>query len=198
MLRLGVIVGSVRKNRFAEKAGAWIFDLVRQRADVEVELLDLLEYPMPFFEEPVGPASKTAPYPNEVVERWTKKIAEADGFVIVSPEYNHGISGVLKNALDYVYREWNRKAVAFVAYGSAGGARAVEHLRGVSVELQMAPVRNAVHLPFDVVAQHLQGKDVRQALAAYEKPAAKMLDDLIWWTGALKSARARSSSERAM
>jgi len=110
-------------------------------------VLDLRDYDMPFFNEPVSPSFKKEPYKNEAVARFTKKIEEGDAFVMVTPEYNHGTSGVLKNALDWIYPEWNNKPVAFVSYGSGGGARAIEQLRMNAVELQMAPIRAAVHIP---------------------------------------------------
>ena len=124
MPRISVIVGSVRRNRFAHRPAAWMHGHLAKRPDVEAELLDLADYPMPFYEEPVSPSRKQAPYDHEVVEAWTARIGAADGFVIVSPEYNHSFPAVLKNALDWVYREWVRKAVAFVGYGgSAESAR---------------------------------------------------------------------------
>jgi NAD(P)H-dependent FMN reductase len=190
MPRIGVIVGSVRRNRFAHKPAAWIHDLLTKRADVEAELLDLADYPMPFYEEPVSPARKQAPYEQAVVEAWTARIGAADGFVVVSTEYNHSFPAVLKNALDWVYREWTRKPVAFVGYGGTGGIRAVEQLRLVAVELQMAPLRSALHLPVDLLIAHREGQPVEERLAALDAAAVAMLDDLVWWTNALKSARA--------
>ena len=128
---IAVIVGSTREGRFSEKPAAWILELLRRR-DVDGRLLDLRDYPMPFFDEAVTSATPgRAPYSNEVVQRWTAQVAAADGFVFVTPEYNYGPSAVLKNALDWVYPEWNRRAAAFVGYGSAMGARSIQQLRGI-------------------------------------------------------------------
>src|SRR3989344_5113159 len=146
VLKVKIILGSTRPARFSEHAGGWILEQAKKIAGIETEILDLRDYAMPFFNEAVTPSAKKEDYADEAVQRWTKKIKEADGFIIVAPEYNHGYTAVLKNALDYVSTEWNNKPVGFVAYGSAGGARAVEQLRAVAIELQMAPVRNAVHI----------------------------------------------------
>jgi NAD(P)H-dependent FMN reductase len=186
---ISVIVGSTRQGRFSEKPAHWILELVRRR-DIEGRLLDLRDYPMPFFDEAATPAKPgRAPYSNEVVVRWTAEIAAADGFVIVTPEYNYGPPAVVKNALDWVYPEWNRKAVAFVSYGSAMGARAVQQLRATAIELQLAPVRSAVQIPVATLWAHYQGGDVAKGLAELEAPAGRMIDDLLWWTTALKAAR---------
>ena len=126
---------------------------------------------------------------NEVVKRWTAAIAASDGFVFVTPEYNYGPSAVLKNALDWVYPEWNRKAAAFVSYGSAMGARGVQQLRDVAIELQIAPVRSSVHIPVATLWAHFKGGDVNKGLAELATQAETMIDDLLWWTMALKTAR---------
>jgi|SRR5580692_11337668 NAD(P)H-dependent FMN reductase len=196
MTVIAVIVGSTRQGRFAEKPARWILERVRQRNNVEARLLDLRDYPMPFFDEVATPATPgRAPYANEVVKRWTAEIAAADGFVFVTPEYNHGPPAVLKNALDWVYPEWNRKAAAFVSYGSAMGARAIQQLRQNAIELQLAPIRSSVHIPVATLMAHFQGGDVAKGLAELEASATKMIDDLLWWTLALKSARATLSTK---
>ena len=146
---------------------------------------------MPFFDQPVSPATPgRPPYENEVVKKWTAAIAKSDGFVFVTPEYNYAPAAVLKNALDWVYPEWNRKAAAFVSYGSALGARGVQQLRLTLIELQIAPVRSSVHIPVATLRAHFQGGDVDKGLTELEKPASIMIDDLLWWTAALKAARA--------
>ena len=189
MTTIAVIVGSTRQGRFSEKPAAWILELV-QRRDVEARLLDLRDYPMPFFDEAVTPATPgRAPYSNEVVQRWTAAIAAADGFVFVTPEYNYGPSAVLKNSLDWVYPEWNRKAAAFVGYGSAMGARGIQQLRASAIELQLAPIRTSVHIPVATLMAHYQGGDVATRLAELEGRANVMIDELLWWTAALKLAR---------
>jgi NAD(P)H-dependent FMN reductase len=191
MTVISVIVGSVRQGRFAEKPAHWILDRLKTREGIDARLLDLKDYPMPFFDAPIPPAMPGRPaYVHEAVKRWTQAIAESDGFVIVAPEYNHGTSAVLKNAIDWVYPEWNRKAVTFVGYGSVGGARAIEQLRNVAVEVQLAPTRSAIHVPAAALYAHFQGQDVTPHLAALEAVADQTIDDLLWWTKALKTARA--------
>jgi NAD(P)H-dependent FMN reductase len=189
-LKIKVIIGTTREGRFGDKPARWILDLLKKKEGVEAELLDLRDYPMPFFNEPASPNYKQAPYADKAVAAWTAKIAEADGFVMTVAEYNHGYSAVLKNAIDYVGSEWNNKAVGFVAYGSVMGARAVEQLREVAVELQMAPVRNAVHMPFDVLMAAGKGTPESELFSAYEGSGNGMLDQLIAWSKALKTLRA--------
>jgi len=189
-LKVKVILGSIRPGRFSEHPGRWILGIAKQIEGVETELLDLRNYQMPFYEEPVSPATdKTAGLKKDPVKRWSEKIEEADGFIIVTPEYNHGYSAVLKNALDYVWYPWNKKPVAFVAYGNAGGARSVEQLREVAVELEMHAIRRAVHIPSP---WNLVGKDnvlKEGAFDPYSDTAKKMLEELVSWTKALKAVR---------
>jgi NAD(P)H-dependent FMN reductase len=184
-LKIKVIVGSTRPNRFSEKPAQWIFDLAKQRGELDVELLDLRDYPLPFFEEGMPPGLAKDNYTNPIVVNWRAKIREADGFVICSPEYNHGYPAVLKNALDYTYFAWSRKAVAFVSWGGTGGARGVEQLRAVAIELDMAPTRFAVHIPNPWLVKDISDIDTD----ANKQSAKALLDNLIWWTGALKAAR---------
>ncbi len=190
MFVVSVIVGSTRQGRFSEKPAQWILDHLRKREGIEARLLDLRHYPMPFFDEPVPPAMPgRAPYSNEVVQRWTGQIAASDAFVFVTPEYNFGPPAVLKNAIDWVYAEWNRKAAAFVSYGSALGARGVQQLRATLVELQLVPIRSSVHVPIATLMAHFQGGDVVKGLAELDSKADGMIDDLLWWTRVLKAAR---------
>jgi NAD(P)H-dependent FMN reductase len=190
MTIISVIVGSTREGRFSEKPSQWIFQHLRKRKEVTARLLDLRDFPMPFFDQPVPPAMPgRPPYPNELVQKWTAEIAASDGFVFVTPEYNYGTSAVLKNAIDWVYSEWNRKAAAFVSYGSAMGARAVQQLRETAIEVQMAPIRSSVPIPVATLWAHFQGGDVDKGLAEMDQQAAAMIDDLLWWTSALKAAR---------
>lgn len=191
-LKIAVIVGSTRQNRFSDKPAKWIFEEAKKLPNVEVELLDLRDYEMPFYEQAATPSTITnGDYGNEVVNKWAKKIAWADAFIIVTPEYNHSTSAVLKNAIDHVYAEWNNKAVGFVAYGSVAGARAVEHLRNIAVELQMASVRNAVHIPGNVLFPIIMGKAEWNAEveAHYKDNADGMLKQLVAWGNALKTMR---------
>jgi NAD(P)H-dependent FMN reductase len=187
--KIKVIAGSTREGRFSDKAATWIAAELAKQEGVEVEILDLKDYDMPFFNEPVSPAHKTEPYTNEAVARFTQKIAEGDAYVIVTPEYNHSTTGVLKNALDYVYQEWNTKPIAFVSYGSAMGARSVEQLREVAIELQMAPIRNAIHMPYDVIVASGKGTPDAELFAPYAERGTGLVEQLIWWARALKAAR---------
>jgi NAD(P)H-dependent FMN reductase len=190
MMIVSVILGSTRQGRFSEKPAQWILQHLRNRQEVEVCLLDLRDFPMPFFDQPMPPALPgRPPYEHEVVKKWTAQIAGADAFVFVTPEYNYGTSAVLKNAIDWVYPEWNRKAAAFVSYGSAMGARSVQQLRETAIELQLAPIRSSVHIPPATLWAHFQGGDVDKGLAELDQPAAAMIDDLLWWAAALKASR---------
>jgi NAD(P)H-dependent FMN reductase len=189
MTVISVIVGSTRQSRFSEKPAQWIFQHLKKR-DVDARLLDLRDFPMPFFDHAVPPAMPgRAAYENEVVKKWTAAIDASDGFIFVAPEYNYGPPAVLKNAIDWVYPEWNRKAAAFVSFGSVGGARSVQQLREVAIAVQLAPIHLSVHIPVATLWAHFQGGDVDKGLAELETPAKVMIDDLLWWTTALKTAR---------
>ncbi|MBI2612445.1 NAD(P)H-dependent oxidoreductase [Candidatus Kaiserbacteria bacterium] len=188
-LKIKIILGSTRPNRFSEYPGRWIFDILKKRGDVDAELLDLRDYEMPLFNEAQTPSSKKEPYKNEAVARWTAKVAEGDAYIIVSPEYNRGPSGVIKNALDWVSPEWGRKAVAFVSYGTVGGARAVEALRISAIELQMSPIRLSVNIPEHWNLREADGSLRAGALEPYVRSAEAMVDQLLWWGRALKAAR---------
>jgi NAD(P)H-dependent FMN reductase len=189
MTVISVIVGSTRQGRFSEKPAQWIFQHLKKR-DVDARLLDLRDFPMPFFDHAVPPAMPgRAPYENEIVKKWTAAIEASDGYIFVAPEYNYGPPAVLKNAIDWVYPEWNRKAAAFVSFGGLGGARSVQQLRETAIELQLAPIHSSVHIPVATLWAHFQGGDVDKELAELETPAKVMIDDLLWWTTALKTAR---------
>jgi NAD(P)H-dependent FMN reductase len=190
MITISVIVGSTRQGRFSEKPAQWMLQHLRKRDGVEARLLDLRDFPMPFFDQPMPPSIPgRAPYENDVVKRWTAEIAASDGFVFVTPEYNYGPSAVLKNAIDWVYPEWNRKAAAFVSYGGAMGVRSVQQLRENMTEVQIASVRSSVQIPAATLWAHFQGGDVDKGLAELGTQAQTMIDDLLWWTAALKAAR---------
>lgn len=192
MTAISVIIGSIRQGRFSEKPAKWIFEHLSKREGVEARLVDLRDFPMPFFDHPMPPGMPGRPaYEHEVVQRWTAEIARSDGFIIITPEYNFGPPAVLKNALDWVYKEWNRKTVAFVSYGGAMGVRSVQQLRLTAIELQLAPIRFTVSIPRDVLWAHFQGGDVDKGLAELDQQANTMLGDLLWWTDALKTARER-------
>lgn len=198
-VKIKVIIGSTRQGRFSEKPAQWIFDEAKKLQGVEVELLDLREFQLPFLEDPMPPSMAKGQYSSEAVTKWAEKIHDGDAFIIVSPEYNHGYSAVLKNALDVISPEWKRKPVGFVGYGSAMGARAIEQLRQVAVELQMAPIRHAVHIPVDIFMAHMMGTgptgpEMFEPIRKNPMGDAveKFFDDLLWWAKALKTARAES------
>jgi NAD(P)H-dependent FMN reductase len=184
MPRIGIILGSTRPNRNGEQVARWVYDVATQRGGGEFELVDLRDYPLPHLDEPLPPS--LGQYQHEHTKQWAATIASFDGFVIVTPEYNHGTSGVLKNAIDYLYAEWNNKAVGFVSYGSVGGARAVEHLRLVAGELQMADVRQQVALSLITEFENYSVfKPGDYNLAALNT----LLDQVIAWSAALAPLR---------
>lgn len=190
-LHIAVIVGSTRQGRFSDRPAQWIFEEAQKLDGVTAELLDLRDYPMPFYDEMVSPSTGGGNYENPAVQAWKAKIEAADAFIIVTPEYNHSMPAVLKNAMDYVYAGWNNKPVGFVSYGGAGGTRAVQQLRQVAVELQMAPIRNGLHIYGSKFFPILMGQ---APWAPTEDPslmdgAEKLLTQLIWWGNALKAAR---------
>lgn len=187
MLKVGVILGSTRKTRFGDKPARWFMELANQRDDMEFELLDLREFDLPFFDEVASNA--WAPTQNEAARRWQEKIGTFDAFVIITPEYNHAPPAVLKNALDQAYVEWVRKPVAFVGYGSVGAARAVEQLRLIVNELQMMPIRHAVHIQGGDFMAVAGGQKTLDELDYLPPLVQTMLDDLAWWAQALKAAR---------
>jgi len=178
----------------SDKPAHWIVDEAKKKEGVEVELLDLRDYPMPFFDAPVSPQMMKDGYPYETVRNWAAKIKEGDAFIVIAPEYNHGYTAVLKNALDWIYGEWNKKAVGFVSYGSAGGARSVEQLRQVVIDLQMLPIRNSIHLPADVF-RALFNEPVPanpEVFAPVRAPVDRVelfLEELIWAGRTLRAGR---------
>ena len=188
MIKIHIIIGSTRQERFSEKPAHWMYEEAKNKPGVEAELLDLRDYPLAFFNEPTPPGGMKEGYADPIAQKWVQKIAEADAFIIVTPEYNHGYPAVLKNALDYAYVQWNNKPVGFVSYGGVAGARSVEQLRQVAIELQMAPIRNAVHIPAFWTMTDDNGNFKGDTL---KDAGQKMLDQLVWWAEALKAARER-------
>jgi NAD(P)H-dependent FMN reductase len=185
--KIGIIIGTTRPARFGGKPAQWLHGLAAKRDDMEFEIVDVRDYPLPFFEEAMSPA--WAPPKNETALRWGAKMAEFDGYVFITAEYNHGMAGALKNALDHAYAEYRRKPAAFVGYGGVGGARAIEQLRLVCVELQIAPLRNAVYIGLSEFLGMLQQGKSFADYPHLDTAAQAMLDDLAWWTTALKTAR---------
>jgi NAD(P)H-dependent FMN reductase len=188
-LKLALIIGSTRPNRFADVPARWVAEAAAERSDFTLEVLDLRDWPLPFFDQPASPARGGGGYSNPVVERWQDRVREFDGFIATAAEYNHGPTAVLKNAFDTAYTEWNKKPIGFVGYGGVGGARAVEQLRMVAVELQMAPVMRAVHIGLEPsLGVMLHGKALDDYPYLAESRTA-MFDQLVWWGSALKAAR---------
>jgi NAD(P)H-dependent FMN reductase len=185
MTRIGIILGSTRPNRNGEQVARWVYDIASRRDDAEFELVDLRDYPLPHLDEPLPPSM--GQYQNEHTKQWADKIDSFDGFIFITPEYNHSTSGVLKNAIDYLYAEWNNKAVGFVSYGSVGGARAAEQLRLIAGELQMADVRQQVALSLLTEFENFSVfKPGDYNLAALNT----LLDQVIAWSTALAPLRA--------
>lgn len=184
MLKIGIILGSTRPGRIGEAVAKWVLDLATKRGDAQYELVDIADYNLPLLDEPVPPSM--GKYSKEHTKRWAAKIAEFDAYVFVSPEYNHSTSGALKNAVDFLYAEWNNKAAGFVSYGSAGGARAVEHLRLIMAELQIATVRAQVMLS---LFTDFENYSTFKPAAMHEGTLKTMLDQLVAWGTAMRTVR---------
>ncbi|MDO5604172.1 MAG: NAD(P)H-dependent oxidoreductase [Paracoccus sp. (in: a-proteobacteria)] len=188
--RIAVIIGSTRQARFADKPAAWLMEQTAKRDDMDFELVDLRDFDLPLFDEVASNLWVPSSDPRAVA--WQDKIGQFDGYIFVTGEYNHSITGSLKNALDQAYKEWNRKPMAAFGYGGVGAARAIEHLRGIGVELQMVPLHNAVHLgggEFFKVSPLGQNGDMTEVEGVLTPSLNAMLDELAWWAKATKAAR---------
>src|SRR5215510_15879 len=188
MLRVGIIIGSTRPGRKAEAVAKWVYEIAQKRSDAEFELVDIRDFDLPLLDEPMSPMM--GQYAHEHTKKWSEKIASFDGYVFVTPEYNHGTSGALKNAIDYLYKEWVNKAAGFVGYGGAAGVRAVENLRLVMGELQVADVRAQVGLS---LYTDFENYTVFKPAPQHEKSVNAMLDQVIAWGGALKTLREKQA-----
>jgi NAD(P)H-dependent FMN reductase len=188
--RIGVIVGSTRPTRFADVPAQWILKQAQARGDMEAELVDLRDHPLPFFAEKAS--NMWMPSENPAALRWQKTVGQYHGYIFVVAEYNHSITGVLKNALDQAYKEWTRKPFTAIGYGSVGAARAIEHLRLIGVELQMVSTHAAIHIGgSDLRAVHpMFGNKPFNEIEAGLLPSAKTaLDELVWWARATMAAK---------
>ncbi|WP_155338626.1 NADPH-dependent FMN reductase [Acrocarpospora corrugata] len=185
MSKIGIILGSTRPGRNGEAVARWVLDIAKQRSDAEFELVDLLDFKLPHLDEINSPIMGQYTQPHTL--EWARKIASFDGFIMVTPEYNHSTSGALKNAIDFLYAEWNNKAVGFVSYGALGGARAVEHLRLIAGELQMADVRAQVALS---VFTDFENYKVFKPNDFHAETLHTVLDQVIAWSKALAPLRA--------
>ena len=188
MLKIALIIGSTRPGRKAETVAKWVYEIARRRNDAGFELVDLKDFKLPLLDEPAS--AVFGQYTHQYTKTWSAKISSFDAYVFVTPEYNHATSGALKNAIDFLHKEWLNKAAGFVGYGSAGGARAIENLRLVMSELQVAGVKAQVGLSLYTDFENFSAfkPDPQQ-----EKAVESMLDQLIAWGGALKPLRAQSA-----
>ncbi|NRD49023.1 NADPH-dependent FMN reductase [Corallococcus exiguus] len=187
MIKVAIVVGSTRPGRKADKVAAWVHDIAKKRSDATYEIVDIQDFNLPLLDEPTPPSM--GKYTQAHTQKWSAAVEGYDAYVFVTPEYNHGTSGALKNALDYVYKEWNNKAAGFVGYGSAGGVRAVEQLRLVAAELQMATVRAQVQLFLSTDFEHYT---VFKPDPAKEKQVNTLLDQVVSWGTALRTVRVKA------
>jgi NAD(P)H-dependent FMN reductase len=188
MIRLAIIIGSTRPGRVGAAVGRWVHEVAQQRDDAELELVDIMNFDLPLLDEPIPPSQ--GKYSKEHTKRWAAKIASFDGYVFVTPEYNHGICGALKNAIDFLYAEWNDKAAGFVGYGSAGATRAVEHLRLVMAEVQVATVRSQVMLS---LREDFEDYSRFKPREFHSKTLGQVFDQVVAWAEALRAVRDRRS-----
>ncbi|MEU4534139.1 NAD(P)H-dependent oxidoreductase [Streptosporangium sp. NPDC023825] len=185
MPKIAIIIGSTRPGRVGEAVARWVLDIAGRRDDAEFELVDIADFKLPHLDEEFPPAAGRYSRPHTLA--WAEKIASFDGFVFVTPEYNHSTSGALKNAIDFLFAEWNDKAAGFVSYGSVGGARAVEHLRLVMAELKVATVRAQVALSLMTdFRNYTEFAPAEHHVAAVDA----MLDQVVSWSNALATVRA--------
>jgi NAD(P)H-dependent FMN reductase len=184
MLKIGIILGSTRPGRNGEAVAKWVEAKVGERQDAQFELIDIRDFNLPLLDEPIPPSM--GQYSKEHTKRWAATIAQLDAFIFVTPEYNHSTSGALKNAIDFLYAEWNNKAAGFVSYGSAGGARAVEHLRLIMAELQIATVRAQVMFS---LFTDFENFNTFKPAAMHEGTLKTMVDQLVAWGKAMQSVR---------
>jgi NAD(P)H-dependent FMN reductase len=184
MIRIGIIIGSTRPGRLGESVGHWVYENASKRKDAEFQLVDIKEYNLPLLDEPVPPSMGN--YSKEHTKRWAAKIAEFDAFIFVTPEYNHSVPGALKNAIDYLYAEWNNKAAGIVSYGSIGGARSAEQLRLILGEVQVATVRGQVMLS---LFTDFENFSVFKPASMHQKSLDTLIGQVISWGTALKSVR---------
>lgn len=197
MLKFALIIGSTRPNRFADIPTRWITEGAKSRDDFKLETLDLREHPLPLFNEPAPVGYVGGKFTEAAAEAWRHRIGAYDGFIVTAAEYNHAPTGVLKNAFDSASFEWARKPIAFVGYGGVGGARAIEHLRGIAVELQMAPIKQEVNI---AMAEYLGVVQQGKTLNDYDHLVASraaIFDNMVWWGNALKTAKAADVVEKA-
>ena len=186
MVRIGIIIGSTRPGRVGESVARWVYEVASRRSDAEFELVDVKSFELPVFDEPVPPAM--GQYSKDHTKKWAAKIASFDAFIFVTPEYNHSIPGALKNAIDFIYAEWNNKVAGIVSYGSAGGVRAAEHLRQVLGEVQIADVRANVMLS---LFTDFENFSVFKPAKNHEKTIDTMINQIVSWGTEMKNVRSK-------
>jgi NAD(P)H-dependent FMN reductase len=184
MLKIAIIIGSTRPGRKGEAIAKWVYEIAQNRNDAEFELVDIKDYDLPLLDEPMSPGMGPDHYTHQHTKIWSAKIASFDAYVFVTPEYNHATSGALKNAIDFLYHEWVNKSAGFVGYGGASGTRAVENLRLIMGELQVADVKAQVGLS---LFTDFENFSVFKPAPQQEKSVDAMLDQVIAWGGALKT-----------
>ncbi|MGV3710933.1 MAG: NADPH-dependent FMN reductase [Gemmatimonas sp.] len=189
MLKIALIVGTTRPGRFADTPVTWLLEGARERTDFQIDVLDLRDYPLPFYEEAILPPYNGGVYSNPAAEAWRKVIGTYDGYIISAAEYNHSMSAVVKNALDSATFEWHRKPVAFLGYGAVGAARAIEQLRGVAIELHMAPIKHEVNIAMEPMLGVMRGGKSLNDYPYLADSRTAMFDSLVWWGNALRNAR---------
>ncbi|HEV7689300.1 MAG TPA: NAD(P)H-dependent oxidoreductase [Hyphomonadaceae bacterium] len=195
MLNFALIIGSTRPNRFADHTAKFITDGASARKDFSLDVLDLRDHPLPFFNEPTPPAYfPEGRFSDPAAEAWRQKIGKYDGFIATVSEYNHGPTAVLKNAFDSAFFEWQRKPVGFIGHGGTGGVRAIEQLRGIVIELQMAPIKQEINVARDSYLGVLQGKPLDGVPHLVDARTA-LFDNMVWWGNALKAARTAQSAQ---
>jgi NAD(P)H-dependent FMN reductase len=186
MLKIAIILGSTRPGRNGEAVGQWVYGIAKKRIDIDFELVDIKDFNLPLLDEPIPPSM--GQYSKEHTKMWSAKIDTFDAYIFVTAEYNHGIPGALKNAIDFLFKEWNNKVAGFVSYGSAGGVRAVEQLRLVMAELKVATVRTQVQLSLYTDFENF----TKFKPAPFQENAVNtMLEELIAWGSALKELRTK-------
>jgi NAD(P)H-dependent FMN reductase len=186
---IAILLTSTRPNRFADTPLAWVLDKTASRTDFTFETIDLRDHVLPFYDRATPPAATPRQYVSAAERGLGEKLDGADGFLVITNEYNHGYSGVFKNAVDHYFVEWNRKPISFLGYGNAGGARAIEQLRQVADELDMASVRPTVNILGQYVMDIRGGADPSAALEPLTPRLDALLADLHWWATALKAGR---------
>jgi NAD(P)H-dependent FMN reductase len=192
--KIGIVISSTRQGRFADKPAAWFKALADKRDRAVFEALDLRDYPLQFFDEAIPPAHSPPTHAGAVP--WANKLREFDGFVVITAEYNHAPTGMLKNALDYAYKEYVRKPIGFVGYGGVGAARAIEQLRLIAIELKLVPIQPAVHICRTEFVAIRQGKNFDE-FPFLGQSVEILLDEIIWWSALLKIARAADAPPKS-